>query len=565
MALYFLFFHVLALVREYSVWCVLLFALLWLPLVWYVYRHPVSPRGQRLFGIAVIIAAALVVCAVELGSVRYAASNVLSDHVESNVISLSDVWGTQHPLYGSLADPERYSLLYGPNLFIVSRLSMNLLGASIQSAKLPEALLVGLSIVLLFFIYRAESSSPIALVCLAYCLLAIETLSAIWPSSLFWARGEPYIVFSAVVALFAARMKNAVLATALLGVAMGFAVNIKLHSLIFLLPTAVLFARQRGYFRLIVSLVIAAVVAALPFGVPGISLANYFVWLHVAGAHPLIHGMLLRYAKAGIIVVLPVAAIYRMAWVRQPDVAKSYLRENAPFFATCVAAVGINIIPAMKLGSGGYHFIPFAPLLGFVLCQLLARFPRQWSPLLRTDLAPVALAAAAILVMTAKLLVDERELNELSRDGGAWATRVIDEIKGIESNHPGKTIAMGYGDTASYLNLPVTDYRTQVVFDHQAYPLDAVSVMDTQLAGKPLAPATIGYLKSGLVRIWLIPRGSEPFSMVRVGAAESSAKIFDAEFRQAFFENYRCTTSTPHFDLWEATAPASATSQTFSR
>jgi len=285
----------------------------------------------------------------------------------------------------------------------------------------------------------------------------------------------------------------------------------------------------------------------------------------VAGAHPLIHGMIPGYVRAGFIVLLPLAAIFRMAWIRQPAIARTFLRNNVPFFAACAVAAGINIIPAMKLGSGGYHFLPFAPLLGFILCRLLVQMRGQWSALLPADVPLAALVCAAILVMTAKLVIDERDLNELNRDGGAWATDIIDEIKAIEREHPRQTIAMGYGDTIGYLHDPVTDYRTQAAFDHEAYPLDAVSVMDTQLAGKPLAPATLDYLKSGRVSIWLIPRGSEPFSMVRVGESASSAKIFDPKFRQIFFQCYRSAAHTPHFDLWESIAPSNGDGFTLSR
>jgi len=565
MALYYLFFRLMALVRDHSGSSVAIFAVLSLPPLRYLYRHPISHLAQRRVAIAGIITAALIVGGFALGMARYTASNILSDHVESNVISLSDVWGTRHPLYGSLASAERYSLLYGPNLFILDRASMSLLGPSIQSAKLPEALLAGLSIILLFWLYRAESSAGIAIFCLAYCILAIETLSGIWSTSLFWARGEPYIVFSTVLALVATRVKHQIPAIILLGVAMGFTVNIKLHSLIFLLPAVALFTQQRGFFKLSLALVIAAIVACLPFALPGVSLPNYLVWLQVAGSHPLIHGMIPGYVRAGFIVFLPLAAIFRMAWIRQPAIARTFLRNNVLFFAACAVAAGINIIPAMKLGSGGYHFLPFAPLLGFILCRLLLQMRGEWSSLLPADVPLAALVCAAILVMTAKLLIDERDLNELNRDGGAWATDIIDEIKAIEREHPRQTIAMGYGDTIGYLHDPVTDYRTQAAFDHEAYPLDAVSIMDTQLAGKPLAPATLDYLKSGRVSIWLIPRGSEPFSMVRVNESASSAKIFDAKFRQIFFQCYRSAAHTPHFDLWESIAPPNGDGFTLGR
>ena len=101
--------------------------------------------------IAGVAAALLIIAGFELGIARYTASNYLSDHVESDVISLSEAWGEQHPLYASLDSAERYSLLYGPDMFILDRASMNIFGASIPAAKLPGAILAGASILLLFY------------------------------------------------------------------------------------------------------------------------------------------------------------------------------------------------------------------------------------------------------------------------------------------------------------------------------------------------------------------------------------------------------------------------------
>jgi uncharacterized membrane protein len=142
--------HLLALVRNRSGVFVIILALLSLPVAWFLQRSPLSPPAKRRWMIAGGLVGLLLIALFELGIAKYASSNALSDHVESNVISLSGVWGTQHPLYAPLESAERYSLLYGPDLFILNRISMDIFGQSIATAKLPEVILAGLTLPLLF-------------------------------------------------------------------------------------------------------------------------------------------------------------------------------------------------------------------------------------------------------------------------------------------------------------------------------------------------------------------------------------------------------------------------------
>src|SRR4051812_17890213 len=70
---------------------------------------------------------------------RYVMCDGLLDHVEATVCCDAWLWATSHPLYHAPDAPQRYSIQYGPGVFMVVGVSLKTLGPSLVAAKLPCA------------------------------------------------------------------------------------------------------------------------------------------------------------------------------------------------------------------------------------------------------------------------------------------------------------------------------------------------------------------------------------------------------------------------------------------
>jgi hypothetical protein len=89
----------------------------------------------------------------------YLFSSTLIDHVETQVISVAWLGQRGEAFYHSVDSMQRYNnLLYGPILYLIIGLFLNILSPSVFAAKLPIALALITSIGLLFLVFRKQSS-----------------------------------------------------------------------------------------------------------------------------------------------------------------------------------------------------------------------------------------------------------------------------------------------------------------------------------------------------------------------------------------------------------------------
>jgi hypothetical protein len=477
---------------------------------------------------------------------------VYLEHVEPSIASVSYIFLQGAPLYHGLDSTQRYAFPYGPMGFLPFALSLQLMGANVLSLKLVVLLANLLFLWLLWRSYRRiVDPAPALLSCvgvLAYLVMSGDYLLQV--------RGDILIVLSVALALFAVVRTPTLLSALLFSAAFAFAFDVKITALLYFLPLFVLLVRRQGWRPAVLSAVGAALLALLPFLSERISLARYLQWLRLMSHEPLARVEVMRELPALLLLCAPVGLLLWRMEERSRGAAVSYLRSNRLFMVVLALCVGMVAVSASKIGAGPHHFMPFYAIFGYVCVDIYAETQaltgvapvsrqRNLTPLLWTWLViavlmngGIAFAPVAVTLLT----------------GRSRAASVAADLQSIMRDHPGKAIEMGYGGWNSQYKL--TYYRPALVFAGNPFTIDAMALGDMQLVGITIPASTLEYLQGCRTRIWLVPKGDQPFSMVNVYSLMDPGlfperRVFSDEFRRIFFERYRKQPSSKYFDIWE--------------
>ncbi len=460
--------------------------------------------------------------------------------VEPLVSSLSWLWQGGLPLYHNLDAPYQYSVLYGPSVFLTNGLFLRLLGPTLFSAKLAS-LLAALASLLFVYASLAEEKNQTK-----------SRWAVIFLILLYWAHGfgvylvrpDALLVFATSMGIYLAARGRRAMGTLGLAALLGFAVNLKIHSFLYFIPILFLAKSRWGWKWALGSAIGAIPLVLAPFLLfPTISLSNYILWLREAAHHGLVTTDLPLTLRYAFLVLLP--------WVGLLLVTKEkghWDRQVGVSFLSFLAAMGPVILIAAKPGAGPVHLMPLIPI---AMVMVGRAWPSPVAPALRTlynrGRMPFAipLVAASLTIFLAGSINGYRSTRLV-----AWELRsaksLATEVKGIMAKYDGLSIAMACGgENAAFRE---TWIRPLLVFADQPVLIDPISVMDRCLAGIPLSAGTIAALKSGQIKLWLVPRGQTPFA--KTNWYPPHDEIFSATFRNAFTSNYEQDDQTEHFDLW---------------
>lgn len=459
-----------------------------------------------------------------------------SGEVEPVVSTLSWLVSHGHPLYTRFEDAERYSVLYGPSVFLTNGLFLKVLGPSLAAVKLASALGAVGSLVLLYAALARRTRDTLA--------VALTALAAMY----FWAQGfsvyavrpDALMVFALALGLYGAARTRRWLAVAVVAATAGFAVNLKLHGFLYFAPVAALLWTRHGRRAAFAALAGAVAVAALPFAFNDqVSLVNYLAWIRNATHHGLSTEFLwldLGYAAA---LVMPLALVLAVGgWRRW---------RGTPEAALMLALTGVLpavLVLASKPGAGMVHLLPLALPTVYVTGRLVQRLQADgfdWRPRVRQS-------AAASFVLTLLLggtVCEYRAVRLLDWEVGLVPDVAVD-VRGVMSRYPELSVAMACGgENKAFLS---TWPRPLLAFRDNPVLLDPVSVMDSSLSGRELSPSTYEAITDGRIALWLVPRGQEPFRKVNWYAPH--LPIFPDDFVKHFEQCYSPRAQSRYFDLW---------------
>ncbi|WP_196591926.1 hypothetical protein [Pectinatus frisingensis] len=455
------------------------------------------------------------------------------DHGEVNMSAVSWLLAEGKPVYTDLNADERYSLEHGPVIYLVTAGVMRLMGPSLLTAKVPGYVALVLSIIIsAICFYRLVGIKK------AIYLIGLETWILLkWPF-IFMNRDDSFMLLCMVIGLLSVMARDSKNFIGI-GISLGILVNLKIHGFIYFLPILVLAYKYDGWKRVVCGLLLAFAIAIIPFLLPEISLVNYLQWLLKAAAHGISIKIFvgnLIYTLLLVFLIVAMGFLYGVNW-------NSFCQEHRALIITsAISTLIINIIGA-KLGSGSYHLIPLVPILLYFVALIIK--------VNLVNTSQKKMYAGAVLALIVLLVVSGNAINSQQRllekiNKYSYAANVIEEIRAVESNYNGHTIEIGYGEDKTY-----SFYRQFIpllVFDGNPYLVDGAALMDMQLAGLPMPQTTISDLTNGKTKIWLIPKGNEPFSLHSY--YDSSHALFEKSFGDTFKEHYSLVEQLIYFDVW---------------
>jgi len=483
---------------------------------------------------------ALVVLLAFIGfAVWYAEQPGFACEVEPQVATVSWLLQDGEALYHTIDAAERYSILYGPTVYLITGGMLELFGPSIPIAKTGATLALISALGLVFATLLRSVRANTALVMTAVTALLLWTTG----TSPFVLRPDPFLVFGAALGLYGAglnRRRDAILVVA---IAFGFSVNLKIHAGLYMLPVLALLDLKHGWKALLFAFGLAHALVMAPFAFhPGIDPFLYVEWVKLSLQHGLqadaLPQLLRRAVFFALPMLIPIALGARLS--RRPRMA----RELILAWATCNLAV---IVLATKPGAGLVHLLPLVPInvvFGAILWSSLPDRHANW----RASPAAWGQGAVAAFLVTALIFGSVVGYRSGRRAEAIMANSkdLSNDITTILSQRNGRTVGMGYGgEGRSFI---ATYLRPLLAFDRQPVTLDAISQMDAKLAKLAMSPDSIDSLDSGVINVWLIPRGQQPF--IKRSWYPPHEAIFSDEYREHFLSNYMLEGHSKFFDLW---------------
>lgn len=460
--------------------------------------------------------------------------------VEPTVASLSWLVAEGEPLYHGLDEAARYSVLYGPSVFLTNGLFLEVLGPSVASAKAASLLGVLGSLV---FLYAALARPRRDLLALGFTALAVLFY---WTQgfAVYLVRPDSLLLFAVGFGLFAAVRTRPWLAVLAVGAAMGFAINLKVHGAVYFIPVLAVLMRTHG-----LRAAVAATLASLPFVAapfvlhPQVDAANYVAWLKNAVRHGLDTGTLADTLRYGVYILLPAIAVFVLC--RRPgELARDYA---LPLGALVVATV-LALVSSAKPGAGLVHLLPLVPAALYLAGRMFRRV-LDAGRLVELEGAPGPRRAAAVAVVMTALVaggINEYRAVKLIDWQFDQAPGLVNDLRGVLERYPDLSVSMAVGgENVSFIQ---TWLRPLLVFADQPLLLDPIAVMDYRMAGRDLPDETYRAVAEGDVQVWLVPRDREPFA--KLNWYEPHGPVFPDRFRTLFRRSYTLRDKSKYFDLW---------------
>ncbi len=472
----------------------------------------------------------------------YLTLDSFAGEVEPLVSSLSWLVQSGHPLYHEMDAAERYSVLYGPSVFLTNGLFLKFLGPSLAVAKLGSLLAAWASLIFLYASIARKRWDSLALILCGIAVLYFWLQGF----SIHLVRPDAYLLFAVGLGLFAAVKLRRILAVLAMGVALGFAVNLKIHAFLYFLPLLALLADKHGRKALLAALTLAFVVALAPFLLHSqVSLKNYISWLRNAVGHGLEFSNLVSSFRFGFFLLLPAILLGTR------DGSVQALKRYRWFLLSLVFSLLAVLVMAAKPGAGLVHLLPLIPVFvyAFALMILDVRGKYDFSSLQHwyggRQWAQGSLLAMLLVVIFSASVCQYRAVAYVKYLNGD-SSQVRGDLQDIMERYPNMSMGMACGGEDS--SFQHTWVSPLLVFADNPLMFEPVAMMDCRLSGQGLSPKTFQAMADGQVALWLVPKQEKPFTKKNWYAPY--APIFSNSFIKHFMANYTCKEHSEFFDLW---------------
>jgi hypothetical protein len=479
--------------------------------------------------------------------ILYAFSPLYIDHAESSVSIVGFLLKRNYELYPSLISGKFYGAPYGPVLFLLQKWFYIILGNSIEVSKLVGVLSSILSFIILYFAIHNHYNYKKCLYLIAYILIVFLQFSN-WA---FWNRSEPIIMLFIGLALFGIRQKNIFFSLVLLSIGFGFAVNLKITSVLYMLPIFLLSLRRKSTWFHTAVICLSLLIMILPFLYKNISLSNYLSFIKLAKNEKLYFNLFHDCLKFSFLYFFIPTTIFLLYLSKHKEHLKHvFLKYKLSLIALFVCLVVVMIMGA-KTGGGKLYMLPFMPLFVYFWSKLInIEFESQYVKISNTKsliilslILGLTLSTIPIsMLKTGYMLL--RFSKNLEED--AIPRQVINDLENIDKQYPDLTIHMGIGEYGDY---KYTYYRPALVYMGNPYYIDFPLFMAYQNAKKLDRKLLAQIFQDCKVDIWLIPKGNIPFNIENFSV--NHIKLIDEQLLISFLNNYSQINSSKFFDIYK--------------
>jgi hypothetical protein len=463
------------------------------------------------------------------------------DHTEPYVPILSRIVGQGGQLYHSLDNAERYSVLYGPMLFMANLLFNGVSQDIIFSTKFCGVFFCMMSLLVIFLTFKRRCDNLLISLQMGFMVLCY-----LWFGHYsYWNKAEPLLLFCGSVACCSVFIQNAFSSVLLMSMAMSIAINTKIHAFFYLAPFLIYLLMYRGLKHFLLCIGASLIFVLLPFiSIDSFSVINYVQWIIAATRHPLSLFIFILNIKYLLLLFLPIVFfVYIKIETALVFSETKYIQRL--MIAAVICSMLIICIIASKVGAGPHHLLPFAPSIAFLMGFFYSSSPhdvpsRSYYGLFLALLVFLFLLAGSITAIRNQCLV----LPFLRNNNGR---AICNDLKQLKNEYNGKTMQMGYGDNEGY---PLTWFRPLLWKSMQGYLLDAAAIMDMKRAGIKIPSATMQMITNQTYDIWLIPRNTAPFSMRTL--YEPYDALWEEGFKNIFLQNYQQVAPSQYYSVWIA-------------
>ncbi|WP_017307091.1 ArnT family glycosyltransferase [Spirulina subsalsa] len=482
-------------------------------------------------------------------------SQVIVDHVEGQIGSLSWLFFDQnYPLYHGFDNTERYTIVYGPLLYIITGAFLKILGPSIWALKLPTTLALGGSFILIFAVIQKIHNRKLALWITAYTSVILLCFGTIYGHIFFFIRSDSIILLFTCLALWGVLQNHRIYSSILLSLCFGIVFNLKITAVLYFLPLYWLFLTQQGLTISLISGFAGIIIGFLPFLHPQISWTNYFQWLTVTTNHGFYANLFFDNIRTTIYLFLPILILGTSLFIHNKKLFHQTLKDIQYYLYFLLFSTAGTIVIASKGGAGSHHLIPLIPAILYPFLLLLKKHnpfdvKKLWSEgesIFTQPITFLIFCFALILISLNNAGVKAVLLDRFYRFD---ISLITGDIELILETYPDQTIEMGYTTDEQYF---LTNYRFLLPFQGNPILIDGAALMDMQTNGFEIPNSTIEALASCRTQIWLIPKDweqeTQPF--LQLNYYPPHALLFSPEFRQTFLQSYEPRIDSEFFHLW---------------
>ncbi|MGE5458290.1 MAG: hypothetical protein ACM3RX_08035, partial [Methanococcaceae archaeon] len=289
------------------------------------------------------------------------------DHIEPSIVMQSFLVTEGKQIFTDINSADRISSVYGPVPYIITAIFLKLFSDPILAGKISGIFLTLSSLIIMFVILKKKFSTSISYLCIAYFIIIFLPFGHIS----FWNRPDSAALFGCSIVCWGLLTKNKTFSSILFALGTAICIDAKIPAIFVVFPLLVIYLLDRGFKVALWTIVISVLFAFSPFFLcKSFNLFNYINWLKAETGHPFLVDQLVRTIIYSILFSLP---LFFVIGINFSNISAALRKGTQKQIIVNLSALLISFllaaIPASKEGSGSYHLLPFAYVIGLLLAS----------------------------------------------------------------------------------------------------------------------------------------------------------------------------------------------------